>query len=375
MRSGTLLRVPRLVAVDATPGPAFVEALRTAWDKGDAVFPLDPRLPPAVRAGLGAAMRVGEPVEEGDALVVATGGTTGEPKGAVLTHAAVRASAVASSARLAVDPTADRWLACLPLAHVGGLSVVTRALLTGTGLTFDPDDERATLVSVVPTQLDRMDVGRFRVVLVGGSADRRDRPRGPNVVHSYGLTEAGSGVAYDGVPLDGVEVRVDGDGSGGGSGDGDGDGAGAGHGEVWLRGPMLLRCYRDGSDPKDAEGWFPTGDVGTWTDDGRLVVRGRVGDVIVTGGEKVWPGPVEDALRAHPAVADAAVAGRPDDEWGERVVAFVVPVDAASPPSLDALRGWVKERLAPWCAPRELVLVDALPRTPLDKLHRAALPE
>jgi O-succinylbenzoic acid--CoA ligase len=346
--------VPRLVAVDAVLEPAFVAALQRAWHDGDAVLPVDPRLPGPARGALLAAMRVGESVAEGDALVVPTSGSTGPPKAVVLTHAAVRASAEASSARLAVDPGADRWLACLPLAHVGGLSVVTRALLTGTGLTFDPADAGATLVSLVPTQVDRMDVSRFRAVLVGGGADWRDRP--PNVVRTYGLTEAGSGVAYDGVPLDGVEVRI------------------VGGGHIHLRGPMLLRCYRDGTDPKDANGWLPTGDLGELTDDGRLVVHGRAAEVIVTGGEKVWPQPVEERLRAHPAVADAAVAGRADPEWGQRVVAYVVPADPSAPPALDTLRGWVKEVLPPWCAPRQVVVVEALPRTALGKLRRAALP-
>jgi O-succinylbenzoic acid--CoA ligase len=337
--------VPRLVAVDASPGLGFVAALSAAWDAGEAVFPVDPRLP--VRPS------VDPPLEDGDALVVLTSGTTGTPRGVVLTHAAVLASARASSTRLAVDPEADGWLSALPLAHIGGLGVVTRALLTGTWLTFDPEDRRATLVSLVPTQLDRFDLGRFRVVLAGGGADWRERP--PNVVHTYGMTETGSGVAYDGVPLDGVEIRVD-------------EG-----GQVQVRGPMLLRCYDDGTDPKDADGWFPTGDLGSVGEDGRLVVHGRADDVIVTGGEKVWPAVVEDALRAHPAVADVGVAGRPDDEWGERVVAFVVPASAAEPPTLDAVRAWVKESLPAWCAPRELVLVDALPRTPLGKLRRSSL--
>src|SRR5687768_12862815 len=129
------------------------------------------------------------PTEDGDALVVATSGTTGEPKGVVLTHDAVVASARASSARLEVDPERDSWLAVLPVAHIGGLSVVTRALVTGTPLVFEGE---ATLVSVVPTQANRLDLDSFRVVLVGGSADWRDRPR--NVVRTYGMTETGSGV-------------------------------------------------------------------------------------------------------------------------------------------------------------------------------------
>jgi O-succinylbenzoic acid--CoA ligase len=350
--------VRRLVALDAVSGSGFVDALRAAWDGGDAVLPVDARLPAPARADLLAAARFDEPVEDGDALVMATSGTSGVARLAVLTHAAVAASAAASSQRLAVDPAKDRWLSMLPLAHVGGLSVVTRALLTSTPLTFDEADPGATLTSMVPTQLQRdpMAASRFRAVLLGGSADwNRDRPA--NVVRTYGLTETGSGIAYHGRPLDGVEVRIGPD------------------DEVFVRGPMLLRCYRDGSDPKDDEGWLPTGDAG-WLDarDGdRLHVRGRIGDVIVTGGEKVWPDAVESLLRADPAVAEVAVIGRADPEWGQRVIAVVVPTTPSAPPTLDALRDRVKAALPAWCAPRELELADSLPKTALGKVRRTAL--
>jgi O-succinylbenzoic acid--CoA ligase len=348
----------RLVAIAARGDDAFVDALRRAWDRGDAVLPVDPRLPAAAARRVVEAMRVGEPVEDGDALVVATSGTTGEPKGVVLTHDAVRASALATSARLAVDPSADRWLACLPLAHVGGLAVVLRALVTDTPLVvhdgFDPGAVAAagaTLVALVPTALRRLaEPGAFRAIVLGGSAPPPDRPA--NVVATYGMTETGSGVVYDGVPLDGVDVRT----------------SAAGHIEV--RGPMLLRAYRDGSDPKAADGWLDTGDVGEW--DGReLVVHGRAGDLIISGGENVWPAAVEGVLATVAGVAEVAVVGRRDPEWGERVVAVVVAADRAAPPTLDALRDAVKEQLGPWAAPKELELVDALPRTALGKVRRA----
>lgn len=345
--------------VSAEGSPAFVDALRRAWDAGDAVLPLDPRLPEPAAAAVVRALRAGEEVEEGDALVVATSGTTGDPKGVVLTHDAVAASAVATSERLGVDPATDRWLACLPLAHVGGLAVVTRALHTGTPLTVLPRPDPgavvaagATLVSLVATTLGRIDVSSFRTVVLGGDAPPGALP--PNVVTTYGMTETGSGVVYDGVPLGGVEVR-------------------AVDGELHVRGPMLLRAYRDGTDPKGADGWLATGDAGSVGATGRVSVDGRLADVIVTGAEKVWPAAVEAVLREVPGVAEVAVVGRPDPEWGARVVAVVVPADRASPPALDALRAAVRERLAPWAAPRELVLADALPRTALGKLRRRAL--
>jgi o-succinylbenzoate---CoA ligase len=283
----------------------------------------------------------------------------------VLTHAAVAASAAATGARLGVDPGRDRWLACLPLAHVGGLSVVTRALATGTPLVvhdgFDAaaveasaaGDEPVTLVSLVPTALARLDPARFRRVVLGGSAMPDHLP--PNAVTTYGMTETGSGVVYDGIPLDGVGVRVV-------------------DGQVEVRGPMLLRCYRDGTDPKDAEGWFRTGDAGAWDPAARrLRVFGRVGDMIVTGGENVWPVAVERALAAHPQVREVAVVGRPDPEWGQRVVAVVVPTDPAEPPTLAALRDAAKAELPAYAAPRDLVLAEALPRTALGKVARSRL--
>jgi o-succinylbenzoate---CoA ligase len=357
--------VRRLIVVEARGGDGFVDRLRRAWDDGDAVLPLDPRLPGPARERVLTAARPDEPVDDGDALVVATSGTTGEPKAAVLTHGAVAASARATSARLGVDPAADRWLACLPLAHVGGLSVVTRALATGTPLTvhdgFDPAAVAAaaragaTLVSLVPTALRRIEPGAFRTIVLGGSAMPPALP--PNAVTTYGMTETGSGVVYDGVPLDGVEVRIV-------------------DGEIHLRGPMLLRCYRDGTVPTDAAGWFATGDAGSWDPEpapGRLRVDGRIGDVIVTGGEKVWPAAVERVLAAWDAVAEVAVAGRPDPEWGQRVVAVVVPADPAAPPALDAVREVVKAALPPYAAPRQVVIAASLPRTGIGKVSRQAL--
>jgi len=365
MAPGKLPGVGRLLATEARGSPAFVETLLRAWEGGDAVLPVDPRLPPPARARLLEDLGDRE-VEAGDALVVATSGTTGHSKGVILTHDAVEASARATSVRLAVDPATDHWLACLPLAHVGGLAVVTRALFTGTPLTvqdgFDPaavEHSRATLVSLVPTALRRADTSRFRVVVIGGSAPPEDLPA--NAVTTYGLTETGSGVVYDGRPLDGVEVKLD-----------------PKTAEILVKGRMLLRAYRTAGSDVPAllpGGWFATGDAGRFAADGRLVVDGRLTDLIVTGGENVWPQPVEDILRRHPAVADAAVTGRPDPEWGQRVVAVVVPVRPGQPPTLDELRGAVKNELGAWHAPRELVLVDALPRTGLGKIRRSELQE
>ena len=177
------------------------------------------------------------------------------------------------------------------------------------------------------------------------------------MVTTYGMTETGSGVVYDGLPLDGVEISI------------------SPTGEVRLRGPMLLRAYRDGTVPLDDKGWFATGDAGAIDEAGHLQINGRLSDLIISGGENVWPAPVEDILRQHPGVAEAAVSSRPDPEWGERVVACVVPSRLSGPPELAELRALVAEQLAAFAAPKELVILEALPKTSIGKLRRQALRE
>ena len=366
--------MPHLVAIDLPGGPGFVDALQREWDAGNAVLPVDRRLPEAARSALLAAMAPavivdasgrrglddGRDVEVGDALVMATSGSTGGTKGVVLTHTAVAASAEATTRRLRMTAD-DTWLACLPLSHVGGLSVVTRALLTDTPLVvhdgFDAarvqDAVRAgaTAVSLVGTAMQRLDPTIFRVVVLGGSRPPASLP--PNVHTTYGMTETGSGVVYDGWPLGGVDVQI-----------GDDD-------EVMLRCPMLLRCYRDGSTPVGADGWLRTGDLGHWLPDGRLHIDGRRGDLIITGGENVWPDPIEALLAQHPGVTEVAIVGILDREWGQRVTAFVVA--DATPPTLAELRAHVTETMPAFCAPKELHLVASLPRTALGKIQRHLL--
>ncbi len=394
--------MPDLVALALQGGPVFVEALRRVWDAGDAVLPLDPHAPRSHLDRLIAALAPGAvietdgerralgsgvPVDADDAVVIASSGTTGEPKGAVHTHAGVAAAARITAA--ACDATGDdvRWLACLPLAHVGGFSVVTRALLAGTGLEVhdraeasridDAARRGATHVSLVPTLLRRIDPDPWRLILLGGSAIPADRP--PQAVATYGMTETFGGVVYDGLPLEGVEVRI-------AAADATSPSEGAPvTGAIELRTPTMLRAYRRTgtgpgaatSDapghPVDGDGWYRTGDLGSIDADGILSVAGRADDLIISGGVNVWPGPVEDVLRSEPGVADVAVVGVDDPEWGQRVRAVVVPADPGRPPSLDELRDAVKEHLPPAAAPRELLLADVLPRTALGKIERHRL--
>ena len=371
----------RLIALDLPGGPDFVTALQRAFDDGDAILPIDQRLPPSARQrlieqlrpeiiltpdGAVAAGSPGRPVADGDAVVIATSGTTGIPRGVVLTHAAIEASAAASSMRLGVTDD-DVWLACLPLSHIGGLSVVTRALWRGQRVIVHPrfdaaaaEASGATLVSLVATALGRIRADLFRRILLGGGPGPEDRPT--NCVMTYGMTETASGVVYDGLALDGVEIRT----------------RERGLSEILVRAPMLLRAYRGPDDdiaPPLEDGWFPTSDLGTIDDDGRLQVAGRAGDLIITGGENVWPDAVERVLAAMAGIGDVAIGATDDPEWGQAVTAYVVPDPShcGPPVTLADLRARVREHLPAFCAPRHLIHVDAIPRTALGKIVRARL--
>lgn len=368
----------QLVALALSPGVQFVAALRTAWEAGDAVTVLDPRLPAAeanrvmsvlaptaiVDDGGRRALSGGRSSDAGDAIVLATSGTTGEPKGVVLTADAVLASALATSERLGIDPSVDKWLACLPLAHIGGLSVVTRAVLSGTPLVvherFEPTAvmaaaaEGATRVSLVTKAMRQIDPAAFTTILLGGGAIPADRP--PNSIATYGMTETGSGIVYERQALPGVEIDI------------------TDESEIRVKGPMLLRCYRTATadvNPFDDDGWFSTGDAGVVDSEGVLTVFGRIGDVINTGGEKVWPSRLESFLAEQPGVAEVAVVGRPDADWGQRVVAVVVPNGTG--PDLEELRNATKESFGSWYAPREIELVTSLPKTGLGKVKRSEI--
>ncbi len=373
-----------LTALALPAGPAFVAALQGEWDRGAAVAPIDLRLPPTERAtvlgelapthiieadGERRSLGGGTPAESGDAVVIATSGSTGLPKGVVLSHEAVAASARITTAALGIDADQDRWLCCLPVAHIGGLSVIMRALLTRTPLTvhagFDPAEvmhavaeDKVTRTSLVTRALGQIDPALFTTILLGGAAPPSDRPE--NVIATYGSTETGSGVVYERTALQGVELRTDAD------------------GQLWVRAPTLLRCYRNGpdpkgTDPKDSDGWYPTGDAGVVDGDGVLSVSGRMADVIVTGGEKVWPARVEPLIAALTGVAGVAVVGRAHPEWGHEVVAVIEPINPAAPPSIEAVRDAVRATLPSWWAPKRIELVTQLPRTPMGKIRRNVL--
>jgi O-succinylbenzoic acid--CoA ligase len=364
----------RLVALSLPPGERFIEALEEAWARGDAVLPIDPRAGEAETGALLAAMRPDLPVDDDVALVIATSGSTGTPKGAQLSRAALDASARATHARIGLMPD-DRWLSCLPWQHIGGIQVMLRARLLGIPLVvhdhFDPGrvgEADATLTSLVPTQLVRLldagvDLSRFRAILLGGAAAppaliARAAGAGARVVTTYGMSESAGGCVYDGVPLDGVQMRID------------------ETGRVRLRAPMLMSGYRLRSDltlGALVDGWLVTSDLGAIGDDGRLTVTGRVDDVVVSGGENVVTSQVADVLAGHPSIADVAVTGVTDPEWGQRVVAVVVVRQPDTAPDLAAVRQWCADLLPAAACPRGLVVVDTIPRLASGKPDRQAV--
>ena len=379
------MRPLRAVLVERAT-PRLVELLAAALDgSGPAIAPLDAGLPPARLAGLIDALgpdsvqdtegvtsaRSGphEGVAEGTAVVVGTSGSTGVPKGVELSAAALRHSARASLDRVGARP-GERWLCCLPVTHVAGLAVLVRSLVSGTEPVLAERADAGTVaasgcahVSLVPTQLQRLllqagaqgptPLAGFSSVLLGGAAtpagllDAARDARVP-VVTTYGMTETCGGCVYDGVPLDGVRAEVRDD------------------GRIWLSGPVLFSGYL-GGPRAPADGWFRTGDLGLLDAGGRLAVRGRADDVINTGGHKVVPGEVAAALQSCPGVREVAVVGQPDPEWGERVVAVVVPADPGDPPALELLRRHVRERLPRYAIPSRVVMVDAVPMLPSGK--------
>jgi O-succinylbenzoic acid--CoA ligase len=378
------------VAIALPPGLDFVVALHGCWRLGAVAVPVDVRLGPRERAAQthGAALVLEEPLDEGSgptevalrdehdlsevAAVVHTSGSSGAPKPVELTFGNWLWSALGSAAALGLDRE-ERWLCALPLSHVGGLSIVVRSAIYATTAVvherFEADRvaaaaPRATLVSLVPTMLARvLDAGlsapgALRCALVGGGPVppallERARAAELPLAQTYGLTEACSQVATSpidepetaGPPLACTRVEI------------------ASDGEIVVSGPTVAPA----AGPRLA-----TGDLGALDERGRLIPHGRKSDTIVTGGENVSPAEVEAVLEAHPAVAEAAVHARRDDEWGEAVVAKVVLRPGARADA-DAIRAHCRAGLAGFKVPKAVEVVAALPRTPAGKLRRGEL--
>jgi O-succinylbenzoic acid--CoA ligase len=368
---------PRLRAIDGDP-VRLLEALRAAWGAGDAGVVMGEAGVSALPTATQAALRGDLDLPPDTALVVPTSGSSGAPRSVILSHGALKSSTSASLERLGCEP-GERWILALPTRHIGGLQVLARSSALGTApiVVEKPGDPLAIgaaigegeHIAIVPTQLLRcLDAGvplrRLHTVLVGGAAlsdhlMRRALDAGVPLVRSYGMTEMSGGCVYDGRPLDGVEVLVD---------------AGA---AILLRGPMRANGYLE-RPPGEASpfirgGWYRTNDLGALTD-GILTVLGRRDDVIISGGAKVSASHIEARMPASPDIADVAVVGVPDEEWGERVRIIVRPeapgtwTQQRSAQALDEFRRALSDTVPRTHLPTELLAVERLDRTALGKI-------
>jgi O-succinylbenzoic acid--CoA ligase len=328
------------------------------------------------------ALRAGEEIADDVAVVISTSGTTGEPKGAMLSAGALVASANATHDRLGGP---GRWLLALPAHHVAGLQVLVRSALAGTtpvaiSASFDVAELPSAIASLgsgrryaslVAVQLDKAlgdpagsaALAELDGVLIGGGpmparVAEKAAAAGISVIRTYGMSETAGGCVYDGAPLDGVRIRIE-------------------DGRIALGGTTLAKGYRNAvsPDPFGDAGWFRTDDVGALDDSGHLRVLGRADDAISTGGLTVMPPLVEAALVTHPSVVDSAVFGVADERLGQRVVAAVVVADGHEAPTVAELRTLVEQTMDSTAAPREVLVVDALPRRGIGKLDRRALAE
>ena len=387
------------IGISAPAGLDYAVTLHALMKLGARALPLDPRLAPEERERIEDAANpvftiemlsdlgsheadlplLGEVDLDDVCTKVLTSGTSGSSKLVELTYGNHLWSAVGSAFNLGVSPD-DRWLCCLPLFHVSGLSILLRSAIYGTTAVvqdgFDVDRvaeslerDGITIVSLVTTMLTRLlDAGaaieRPRAILVGGGPVPDEvlaeaLGLGATVIQTYGLTEASSQVTTlapadaerkrgsAGRPLLTTHVRIS-------------------DGEILVQGPTVAPATLE------EDGWLHTGDAGMIDEDGFLWVQGRRDAVIVTGGENVVPEEVEEVLAAHPDVADAAVVGRPDPDWQNAVVALVVPRDGIQP-EIDGLRSWCAERLTAYKVPKRVEFTAELPRTSSGKLLRRQL--
>jgi len=368
--------------------PAALAALDTAvaaaLDGGPAVLPLNATDPSA--ATLHDAMAPDRPMEPDTAVVIATSGSTGAPKGVLLSPGALLASATATHARLGGP---GHWLLATPAQYIGGLQVLIRARLAGTkpafltGTGFRPADFATAAAPIlaatgprytalVPTQLVRLldedgpglaAAKAFDGIILGAAATSpklraRAAEEGVRIVPSYGMSETASGCVYDGVPLDGVTVEPDAD------------------DRIRISGPVLSHGYRLAptlTAESFRDGWFHTSDRGRTLPDGRIEVLGRADDVINTGGVKVPAAGVERVLGAVPGVADVCVVGIPDPQWGEAVVAMVVAEGVEEASLRATIRETVRAELGGAATPKRVEFTDALPLRGPGKVDRAAV--
>lgn len=356
----------------AGTGPELALAACAASFAGRVWHPLAPDAAPPAPPG---------PLPAAAELLIGTSGSSGRPRLVTLTGANLDAAAAAANERLGLGP-ADLWLDCLPLHHIGGLSILWRCARAGAATLVHPRFDAAavrhdldrlpvTHISLVPAMLARLldadprPPAALRCALIGGAAlsaplFERASAAGWPLCPSYGLSETAAVIAaalpcepwhpgLAGRPLAGVEIAIGGD------------------GRIRIRGPQVMAGYVGGGGA-DAEGWFATGDLGRLDGDGRLNVLGRADDMLVSAGRNIHPLEVEARLAACPGIADVGIAGRADPVWGDLLVAVV----AGAGSDADIL-AWSRAHLPAPLRPRRLLRVERLPRNAMGKIDRPAL--
>lgn len=374
-----------ITSLPLPPGPAVLETLPDLERALTGTAPIHPHAPgPAPQLPDGS-------LPDDLAVAIATSGSTGAPKLSLLTAASLIASAEATAERLGGP---GQWLLALPPHHIAGLQVLLRSIAAGTTpVVIDPStvtpfalveatagmSAERRYTSLVPTMLARLvadPVGlealrRFDAILVGGAATPAPlldhaRSEGVRVVTTYGMSETGGGCVYNGMPLKGVSVRTDAEGA------------------LLLGGPVLAHGYlgldSDAFVMQDGQRWFRTRDLGTVDGEGRVTVLGRADDVINTGGLKVTPRPVEEAVLAHvPAVTGAVVVGVPDPEWGQAVGLAVVtspggpPLGHVTEADVAQIREMLRPHLPAHALPRRVLVIPEIPALGPGKPDRAAV--
>lgn len=372
-------------------GRSTLLALSSAMLAGCPVLPLDPLAPEEKTKALLNKVGAGRVVAGSDIplIIIGTSGSTGEPKGVMLSEANIAAAVLGSRQRLGLEP-GDVWLGCLPLFHIGGLSIFFRCLEAGATMLLhdsfdsamvmaDIAEKRVTHLSLVPAMLAKLvelkqkPASSLRIVLIGGAAlspelAKRSRGLGWPIIPTYGMTETASQAAtlYPmpedwqagevGMPLPGLEIGLD------------------EQGRVKLRGPSVMLGYVNSEhrpgDGLDSEGWFVTNDLGHIAEDGSLTVLGRADDMLISGGKNIHPLEVEPHLATCPGVNEVALVGRPDSVWGDLLI--VVYAGAATS---EEVLNWGKEKLEGPYRPRDAVQVSALPRNRIGKIDREKLRE
>ncbi len=364
----------KLIALCKPQSNALVSEIFDIWNNGNAVAVLDPTFPAkylkTMLDVLDPDVVVSEKKEHtlrnrvvdlpsDAALVIATSGTQGTPKAMVHTHTSLLTSALATANYLGVEKGNGQWLNALPLVHIGGFSTITKASFLELEINvlkrFDYSEiaklarEKKTYMPIVRANLNHIDPSDFEALIIGGGRPPTNTPANAHV--TYGLTETGSGCVYDGRPLEGVSIKI------------------SDIGEILISGDILAKCYRNGDPLVDEQGYFHTGDFGTLKND-QLSVKGRIADVIRSGGETIFPLDVEEIIASMSGISEVAIVGLDNDRFEQIPWAVVVPNTDRAVPSLDEIKNRVRNTLPHYCAPRGLTIVEKLPKTQLGKVRK-----